>query len=180
MCVGGTETTVFELLGSDSTQHQKSDSKQGWIWHRQTLLHRWWGWICPAWNLRNRLVLVLSSLCCLLRIWPFERSVSWYTLELCRWVGIWAKSSNTSQPQSYLKEQHHLFCLWLTCCHSSVAFCIPLSLISAKVFCWDPKAHVWFQRSVMHSDHVEILVWFHLTSFKCSSNSYLIFPIALY
>lgn len=142
---GRTETTIFELLGSNSAQQQKSNSKWGWLWHHRTLPHHWWGWICPTWNSRNRLFLVLSSLCCLLRIWPFERSVSWCTLELCRWVGVWAKSSNTSQPWSYLKEQHLLFCLWLTCCHSSVTFCVAPSLVSVKAFCWDPRARVWFQ-----------------------------------
>lgn len=102
------------------------------------------------WNSRNRLFLLLSSLCCLLRIWPFERSVSWCILEQCRWAGFRAKSSNTSQPWSYVKEQC-LFCLWLTCCHPSMAFCVAPSLISVKAFCWDPRAHVWFQLLVFSS-----------------------------
>ena len=97
------------------------------------------GWICPAWNLRNRLFLVLSSLCCLLRIWPFERAVSWCTRESCRWAGIRAKSSNTRQSRSCLREQHLRFCLWLTCCRSSVACCVVPSLVSVEAFCWDPK-----------------------------------------
>lgn len=98
------------------------------------------GWICPAWNLKNRLFLVLSSLWCLLRIWPFGRSVCWCTQESCRWVGIWAKSSNTSQPCSYLKEQHLLICLWQTGCHFAMAFYVALSLLSVWGFLLGPKS----------------------------------------
>lgn len=102
------------------------------------------GWICPAWNLKNRLFLVLSSLWCLLRIWPFERSVSWCTRESCRWVGIQAKSSNTSQPCSYLKEQHLLICSGLTGCHFAMAatchfLCCTVTPFCVRLFCWDQK-----------------------------------------
>lgn len=98
------------------------------------------GCICPAWNLKNRLFLVLSSVWCLLRIWPFGRSVCWCTQESCRWVGIWAKSSNTSQPCSYLREKHLLICLWWTGCHFAMAFWVALSLLSVWNFLLGPKS----------------------------------------
>lgn len=149
-----------------------ANTKQDWAWH--CCLQ---GWIRPTWNLRNKLFLVLSSPCCLLRIWPFERSVSSCTLESCRWVSTPAKSPNTRQPCRYPKEQH-LFCSWLIC--SSVAFCVAPSPIPVKAFCWDPAACGGVQPFGPHSAHVEIFVLFCHTSFKCSSDRYLFFLSALW
>lgn len=108
VCGRRTGTAISELLTAGSAQ------QHGPAPHGLDVAPLLMGWICRSWNLRNRLFLVLSPLCCLWRIWPFGRSVSWCTLKSCRWVGIRAKTSNTSQPCSYPEEQQLFAHGWLT------------------------------------------------------------------
>lgn len=132
------------------------------------------GWICPRWNLRNRLFLVLSSLCCLLRIWPLRGQCLGAPQSLvAEWVFELNLPMQVSPGASLRSSIFSSAYGWLA------ATPLWLSVLQHHLFLW--RLFVGTQKLVSGSrcQFCIQLLLLCLTSFKCSPNSYLLSPIAL-